>query len=591
MKRMVTVAFFLVAMLFTGAEAPAELRLYGPKGKVPDWIIVQGLGGFPVTDGSVDIHGKVNELKKKTGRKIEIPSKMRIFFPSTETSAAHLTTVSASDIRRGHDVQLRPERGFGEGQVMRVFHGPRLVDTDGNEVVGANVYFDGRKGRDTKVAAGPLNPSVMMGVNEKKVTAIIHKPGYELAIVPVKLTSEEVSDGELKPALASEDIVLYLAQNSVRQVTVTGSYVKVNENPTKTIRYFRQKDGQYGFRYKVSDHVNRKHYVASGLLADTLTHAELLPYVEDANDSLFSVFGRHVPASLPIVVIDDQVEYVVPASEETASSGPPQQAEPFNPLPTLLPLLIIAAVVLALLFGTSWLIGFVKKRNESRDAEARSREANLRKAFVASGADGGYELLCRVREILKNDLLQEAFASVLKNYVDQMEELALDIASPNPQVAELKAKIAQLDQLIKEQVKAMNTAVNDGQYDSAKGMKTVIEEAERSRDALAAKIEEYEAEDENKKTALKALVDAVAEKEKRANGLMNHVRGARDFTGLANEIVEIMKGINASKPDLTVNVDPEKIRKTQEARSRAQRTGIDANDVEDMKQFLSERRQ
>lgn len=567
------------------SSASAELVVHGPGGRIPDRVFVQQLGEFPLTGGRVDIHALVDRRSSEGGRKIEIPGMLRLFFPSTGSSAAHLVSVSSAAVKNGYVVEIPAVSA--QDRILRVFYGPKVVDRTGADLTGSIVWFDGHGGQNNTVSSALLNPSVQMSSGEKQVTAVIWKRGYDISVVPVPLSSEAFSNPELKTSLAKDDIVLNPVKYGVREIAVNNGNTVVHEGSAGSLSYFRDGEGRFGFIYQVKDSVDGKRYSASGMLDDGESSYRLEDYVPERYERNAVVTADGLPSDVPVIAVRNRIDYV--ARDAGASlKTPGVEKSQFDPALGRL-LVFVGAALIAL--SVIWFLVLAKRNLAAyRMSEQEKQERQLMKMLEYCGIREKRGVLRAVERLSANKLLESSSAAVLRDATEQVNGLLKDLDEKRTHLRKLEVAIANYNRFITESLIQLRDRMKEAHYDIALALKAQIEEAERSRESIQKSRNDLDEVVAKRKAAVVQIVTTMDEMKIRAEALISQVKGVGNLTELGARAKQVMNDLLESfGAELSVDLDPSHIKKMQEERGKAQREGISANDIAALGKFIEDR--
>lgn len=595
MRRRISVLFCLgISLLVFGTALAKPIVFSGKAQSAPAFIYIEGVGKFLVKNGKTDvIEAELERRSKLLGREIKLPSKMRIFVPATDNTAAQLIEdVGVKQIANG--LVINPVYPQNKG-LLRVFLGPHLVDQKGEAIVGAKMFFDGSN-KVSLTRGGKINPSVEMEKGKQSVRMLIYKDGYKLKVIDIVLSKEALEDLELKVPVSESDIVLQPAPHRFLDVKVMNPLDKIYVGAQFETRYERINDQLYVFHVVVTDEKQNRAFVAAmDLTPETLKIEDVLEVrkIDKTPPEEGLVAMSEVPVEIPRIVVNwevmelTEIKIEQAAKEEVARDLVKAELDPTYKL-------ILLFVIFFLLFAAVILVIFVSVKKSKARVRLERQKSRLAFEQRCSLCEIPESLWSAVEQAEKfagdtrlNRVSQDAYGPALANIHKLLEE----VWHKNKYVGELSKAIRGFESFVVEQITEMESALNDSDYGMATLFQGRIEEAEERISAIEGSRDDLIEYLSNQKAVAKELFIALAKMNDKAERLISQVDSEGNLAKMGQEIQDILDGIVASFSKESVNLDPESIRRTQAERKTAQNAGVSVNDVDKMKAFIKERKE
>jgi|GEM_PF-4071475 len=590
--RMMVISLLVLIMVDSTFAKPIVFT--GKPESIPTFICVMGVGVFKIINSRVDFEKEVIKRSEALGIKIEVPRNLKLFIPATKKSASQfLDGITAKKIEEGLVISSLHRKKEG---LLRVFLGPRLVDTYGEDILGAKIYFQGST-NITTTRGGRINPAVEMTVGQQKIRMFIFKEHYELRVLDIVLSKEDAANSELKVPVTTEDIVMKISQYRVFETNLVNYSARIYDGADVVTGYEKISDKFFKFHMLVSDKRQGKAgFVSIDLTPDTLMIPKEfeMQFAEMDFSPKELVEISDLPANIPRIIINNSLTLASFVEEKKVNDRIKKELLEAKLDRTyrdaVRDAVIIAFLATILLFAIRVIVITVnrakrrtqlKKSIELMDFEARCRLCGINMQL--------WNVVKKANEFAKSPKLNRSSKDAYGPTILQAENIIVDVWNQNEYLVELDNSLTEVSIFITKQTHEMRDALVEEEYDMAMLFKGRIEEAEDRRDAVQKAVNDLKDHLEKRKSAAKALFVALAKMNDRAEMLIDQVSSEGDLAEMGKEVQRIMEGVIVSFSEVSVDISAEAIEKVAKERRSAQIAGISAENIDELAEFVEKR--
>ena len=560
------------------------------------WLVAEEFG-YVQTDreGIFDFEAYAKDMASKTGEDVKLPGKFMVLVPTVDE---HKTLMIKVDTDESAKHALGQAVQYQKGWITHRVQGPNIVDENGNPLTGVEVYCLESNRMQTTTANGMLTAFPYAAPDQKKVVLALAKPGYELTTIEVKLPKVEDPANPPYVTATDEDIVLKPNEQQLLHVEVqspASSPTISNDLKVVDQGYYKYLgDIYYWVKYEDAYMKNTfevffapANYITLGLSKD--------PRVEQVMTMTDSIMGSSAKKAkrakgIPIVWIDSSGLNLTPVArlreraERHATlheSALDDGKTKFDP--KLKALFWILFLILA--GGVGW-IGY-RRMQDARDEQVRTEENRLTN-FVSgnfSGLDSGP--IANSVGLLKEDQLAPGLKTLIRDTRKKIESLGTHLLTLYDQRSSFSAQVLQIREIFKENVRYIGRCLTDDEPTyamAAKGVNDDLADQLKGFEETQAQIARAIADEEE---SLRALLRTLED-------LCQHSAAAVKLDKTGGKIVEIETKVREALEGIQESIAPDSLRKIraedfvaeQQARKRAQQTGVSAADIADLKEYV-----